>query len=139
MSKRHNVVRTGTELKEEMKKLGLRVRPRTVAAAKGDKPGRIAFDDLGNAQFEWANEQLSEDSAAGERLRERAMAHPGLAIADDEPPANAPMRANPKGLRLGYNPYESGVLAKKEYKPKRNLHELSRWIDMKRKLGGGEK
>lgn len=129
----------GTELKEEMKKLGLRVRPRTVAAEKGDKPGRIAFDDRGNAQFEWANEQLSEDSDTGERLRTRAMAHPGLAIADDEPPANTPIRSNPKGLRLGYNPYESGLLAKKERKPKRNLHELSRWIDMKRKLDNGEK
>lgn len=100
-----------------MKKLGLRVRPRTVAAEKVD----------GNAQFERDNDLLAEDS-------DTAPAHPGLAIVDDEPPANVPIRSNPKGLRLGYNPYESGLLAKKERKPKRNLQELSRWIDMKRKL-----
>jgi hypothetical protein len=130
----------GTKLKEEMKKLGLRVRPRTVAAEKrDDAPGRIAFDDRGNAQFAWGPDMLADDSDTGERLRDKALAHPGLAIADEEPPPNVPIRSNPKGLRLGYNPYESGLLAKKEYKRKRNLHELSRWIDMKRKLGGGEK
>lgn len=126
-------------MKEEMKKLGLRVRPRTVAAEKGNGSGRIAFDDRGNAQFEWGNDLLAEDSDMGERLRDKALAHPGLAIADDEPRPNAPIRENPKGLRLGYNPYESGLLAKKERKPKRNLQELSRWIDMKRKLGDSEK
>ena len=36
---------------------------------------------------------------------------------DDEAPKNAPIRQNPKGLRVGYNPYESGMLAKKETKP----------------------
>lgn len=132
-------MRTGTGLKEEMKKLGLRVRPRTVAAEKANGSGRIAFDDRGNAQFEWGNDLLAEDSDTGERLRDKALAHPGLAIADDEPRPNAPIKENPKGLRLGYNPYESGLLAKKERKPKRNLQELSRWIDMKRKLGDGEK
>lgn len=117
-----------------MKKLGLRVRPRTVAASKGDAPGRIGFDDRGNAQFEWDEDLLAEEGDRGERLRDKALAHAGLSIADDDPPANVPIRTNPKGLRLGYNPYESGLLAKKERKPKRDLHELSRWIDMKRKL-----
>lgn len=124
----------GTKLQEEMKKLGLRVRPRTGAAEKVDGPGKIAFDDRGNAQFEWGNDLLAQDSDTGERLRQKALAHPGLAIADEEPPPNVPIRSNPKGLRLGYNPYESGLLAQKERKPKRNLRELSRWIDMKRKL-----
>lgn len=134
MFDRHGAVRTGTELNEELKKLGLRVRPRTVQAAKGDTPGKVAFDDRGNAHFQWSEDSLAEDGAEGDRRRDRAMAHPGLAIADDEPPPNMPIRSNPKGLRLGYNPYESGLLANKERKPKRNLQELSRWIDMKRKL-----
>lgn len=129
----------GRQLKEEMKKLGLRVRARPVAAEKGGKPGRITFDELGNAQFQWANTELEEDSDKGARLRDHAMAHPGLAIADEEPPPNAPIRNNPKGLRLGYNPYESGLLEKKAHKPKRNLHELSRWIDMKRRLKDNDK
>lgn len=123
-----------------MKKLGLRVRPRTVAAEKkDDSSGRIAFDVHGNAQYVWGSDLLGDDSDTGERLRDKALSHPGLAIADEEPPPNVPIRSNPKGLRLGYNPYESGLLAKKEYKRKRNLHELSRWIDMKRKLGNREK
>jgi hypothetical protein len=127
-------------LKEELKKLGLRVRERTVAAAPGDKPGKIAFDDRGNALFEWSNDLLADDSDIGERRRDQALDHPGLAIADEEPAADGPIRVNPKGLRLGYNPYESGLLAKKEWKRKRDLHELSRWIDMKRKLNdSGEK
>lgn len=116
-------------MKEELKKLGLRVRPRIVA--KGDSQSATAFDDRADEKFEWANEQLSDDSATGE--------YPTLAIADEEPPADTAIRANPKGLQLGYNPYESGLLAKKEFKPKRDLRELSRWIDMKRKLDSGEK
>jgi hypothetical protein len=121
-------------LNEELKKLGLRVRPRTVQAAKGDTPGKIAFDDRGNARFEWGDDSLAEDGEDGDRMRDKAMAHPGLAIADEDPPANVAIHNNPKGLRQGYNPYESGLLANKERKPKRNLRELSRWIDLKRKL-----
>jgi hypothetical protein len=122
------------ELNEELKKLGLRVRRRTVQAAKGETPGRIAFDDRGNAHFQWDDDSLAQDGADGERMRDKAMAHPGLAIVDEDPLPNTPIRNNPKGLRLGYNPYESGLLVNKERKPRRNLHELSRWIDMKRKL-----
>jgi hypothetical protein len=32
------------------------------------------------------------------------------------------------------NPYESGMLAKKAAKKKTDLRELSKWVDMKRKL-----
>ena len=46
---------------------------------------------------------------------------------------NAPIRSNPKGLRVGYNPYESGVLAKKGPPRKRDLRELSKWMEAKRK------
>lgn len=123
-------------MEEELKKLGLRVRPRSVAAEKGEKPGRITFDARGNSQFEWHDGQLTEDGDTGERLRERALTYAGLAIVDEEPQPNLPIRSNPKGLRMGYNPYESGLLAKQDRKPKRNLQELSRWIDMKRKLNG---
>ena len=120
--------------------MGLHVRERTVAASSANKPGKISFDDRGNAMFEWSNDLLAEDSDAGERLRDQALDHPGLAIADEEPVAGGPIRVNPKGLRLGYNPYESGLLAKKEWKRKRDLRELSHWIDLKRRLtGGGEK
>ena len=121
-------------MKDELKKLGLRVRPRVVGSQPARKPGHIAFDDRGNAVYEWDNARLTEDGEHGERLRQRALDHPGLSLADEEIPVNAPIHSNPKGLRQGYNPYESGLLANKERKKKRDLHELSKWIQQRRKL-----
>ncbi len=124
-------------LEDELKKLGLRVRPRTTsrpAEAQPGKPGHIAFDDRGNAIYEWDADYLSEDSEAAERARRRALSHPGLSLVDDEPEANAPIRNNTKGARLGYNPYESGLLSRKEDKRTRDLRELSKWIELKKQL-----
>ncbi|HEY6642356.1 hypothetical protein [Povalibacter sp.] len=124
-------------MKDELKKLGLRIRPRKVGGETAPaQPGKIAFDDLGNAKYEWQGDQLNEDSETGERARRKALAHVGLSLVEDEPPTNAPIRQNPKGLRVGYNPYESGLLTKKERKPKRDLHALSRWIEARKKLNG---
>lgn len=124
-------------MNDELKKLGLRVRSRTVAGQRKMKPGQIAFDDRGNAVYEWSDDRLTEDSDDAERARRKALEHPGLSMMDEEPAANAPIRNNVKGLRVGYNPYESGLLAKKEWKKKRDLRELSRWLEMKRKVGEG--
>ena len=122
-------------LKDDLKKLGLRLRPCKVGRdAPAEAPGTITHDERGNAQFEWQGERLNEDTELGDKLRKRALTHHGLSIVEDEPPANAPIRQNPKGLRVGYNPYESGMLTKKERKPKRDLRELSKWIETKKKL-----
>jgi hypothetical protein len=121
-------------LKDELKKLGLRIRPRVVeprAQTEPNQPGQIGFDDRGNAVFEWDG-TLTEEGEAGDRARDKALANPGLAIVEDEGPANAPIRSNPKGLRTGYNPYESGVLARKGQKKKRDLRELSKWMEAKK-------
>jgi hypothetical protein len=121
-------------VKDELKKLGLRIRPRVVEsqARKPTQPGQIAFDERGNAVYEWKEDYLTEDGAAGERARNQALAHPGLAIVEEETPANAPIRSNPKGLRNGYNPYESGVLAKKGLRRKVDLRQLSKWMEAKK-------
>ncbi len=121
-------------MKDELKKLGLRIRPRVVEprVQKPGQPGQIAFDERGNAIYEWQDGRLTQDGEAGERARTKALAHPGLAIVDDDTPANAPIRSNPKGLRVGYNPYESGLLAKKGQGKKRDLRELSKWMEAKR-------
>lgn len=119
---------------DELRKLGLRVRRRPEPVARQNRPGHIAFDDRGNAIYEWNDERLGEEGEAGERARRRALAHPGLAVVEDDPNPNAPIRNNPKGLRLGYNPYESGLLAKTERRRKRDLRELSKWIEMKKKV-----
>lgn len=116
---------------EELKRLGLKVRPRPNGTAE-KRPGKIAFDDRGNALFQWDSDVLDEDSAAGQQLREKALACPGLALVEDEDPRNAPIRSNPHGTSVGYNPYESGLLTRRERAPKRDLRELSRWIELKR-------
>lgn len=123
-------------LQDDLKKLGLRLRPRTVAnkSAPAEKPGTIKFDVHGNAVLEWNDARLNEDSPTGERLRGKALSHEGLTIVDDDVPANAPIKPNPKGLRIGYNPYESGMLAKKERKKKVDLEQLSKVIELQRKM-----
>ena len=125
-------------LNEELKKLGLRVRPRTVAPADPDKPGHIAFDDRGNAIYEWNRPDLAQEGEEAERARRRALTYANLSLVEEEPPPNAPIRNNTKGLRLGYNPYESGLLPKKAASKKRDLRELSKWIEQKKKLGAGD-
>ena len=119
-------------MSDDLKKMGYRLRPRTV---EPQQPGRIAFDDRGNAIYAWNEDQLSLDGEEGERARRKALEHPGLAMVEDEPVANAPIQNNDKGLKLGYNPYESGLLSQKEVpKKKTDLRELSKWLEMKKRV-----
>ncbi|MET0659018.1 MAG: hypothetical protein ABW110_12765 [Steroidobacteraceae bacterium] len=124
-------------MNDKLAKLGYRLRK--VATGSSERPGDVGFDDRGNAVYQWKHSALEHDSAEAERLREQALEHPGLAIVDDEPRPEAMIQANPKGLRVGYNPYESGMLDKKGRKPKTDLRELSRWIEMKKKMEAGKK
>ncbi|HSN70136.1 MAG TPA: hypothetical protein VLT59_01450 [Steroidobacteraceae bacterium] len=57
----------------------------------------------------------------------------GLSTVDDDGPASA-IRGNERGLTRGYNPYNSGNLYKKSHKKKRDMRELSKWIELKKKL-----
>jgi hypothetical protein len=123
---------TGESVNDELKKLGLRIRPRTVGGRK-EQPGKIKFDERGNAIYAWSA-GLAADDEDGEQARRHALDHPGLSMMEEEPVPTAPIRNNPGGLRLGYNPYESGLLVKKEWKKKRDLRELSKWLEIKRKL-----
>lgn len=119
---------------DDLRKFGLRVRRRPEPEKNAAQPGKIAFDDRGNAIYEWNDQRLQQEGEDGERARRRALSHPGLSMVEDDPDPNAPIRSNPKGLRVGYNPYESGLLAQKERRPKRDLRELSKWIEMKKKV-----
>ena len=121
-------------MKDELKKLGLRIRPRVVeprVQKEPVRPGQIGFDDRGNAVYEWDG-SLADEGEAADRARNKALANPGLAIVEEEGPANAPIRSNPKGLRNGYNPYESGLLSRKGPQKKRDLRELSKWMEAKK-------
>jgi hypothetical protein len=125
-----------TKLEDELKKLGLRVRPRTVErrTEPRGKPGQISFDDRGNAIYEWSNDRLAEESEEAQEARQRALTYHGLSVVDDEQPQNAPIRNNTKGLRMGYNPYESGLLPNGGPKKKRDLRQLSKWLEMKKRV-----
>jgi hypothetical protein len=94
-----------------------------------DKPGAIGFDDLGNAQYQWQDKRMLDDSDAAESRRLRALSLANLVLVDDEPPPDitiAPL--NKHGMRLGYNPYESGRLEKTQRNKQIDLRALSDWI-----------
>lgn len=86
--------------------------------------GTVRFDDLGNAVWE--------------TKRERNLDHPGLSLVEDEPAVTKPTVPNVKGGRVGYNPYESGMIKKKQAdKPKKkDLRALSEWIQRQKALSG---
>jgi len=98
-----------------------------------DEPGRISRDDAGNVSWQWSNDEtLQADDTLGAAERIRALVDPGLDVVDEE--ELNPLKNNAKGLKKGYNPYDSGALGKDRWKKKKNLRELSKWIELKRKL-----
>ena len=106
-------------------------RKRTVS--EPTEPGRVAENDRGNMGWEWAqDDSLQSDDTAGAIERLRVLVDPKLGVVEDEP-LNT-LKHNAKGLKQGYNPYDSGALGKTERKKKKNLRELSKWIETKRKV-----
>lgn len=100
------------------------------------KPGHIGFDELGNAQYQWQDARIQTDS---DRLR--ALSADMLGLIDDDPPPGAKAAPlNKNGLRVGYNPYQSGRLekAKKERSKPRDLRALSKWIQAKKNAQASE-
>lgn len=97
--------------------------------------GRVGRDDRGNMTWEWADDgEFEGDDTLGTAERIRALVDPKLKIEDDAPGGNQPAQSNPKGLKKGYDPYDSGALGKAQWKKKRNLRELSKWIELRRKV-----
>jgi hypothetical protein len=88
--------------------------------------GRVDHDDRGNAVWEWAK-----------NIPGAALEHTGLAIVEDEQPLPlATVKLNKVAAKAGYNPYESGLIEKKKAaSKKRDLRELSRWIEQKKQRG----
>jgi hypothetical protein len=107
--------------------------PLPPAATEPREAGRLTEDDRGNITWRWANEEvLQADDTAGAIERLRVLVDPKLDVLDDDATRN-PVRDNPKGLKVGYNPYDSGSLGKTARIKKLDLRELSKWIDAKRK------
>lgn len=102
-------------------------------AAESQEPGHLGINDQGNVTWEWSgDENLQADDTLGAAERIRVLVDPTLDVVDDEIP-NA-IKQNPKGLKKGYNPYDSGALGKQSWKKKKNLKELSKWIELKKKM-----
>ena len=106
------------------------------APAKDGDPGRLGMDDRGNVTWEWNEEEpdLVADDTLGAAERVRALVDPRLQVKDDDDDPLSPIQSNPKGLKTGYNPYNSGALGKQSYKKKKNLKELSKWIELRKKM-----
>lgn len=101
----------------------------------GGAAGRLGTDDRGNVTWEWKDEgDLLADDTLGGAERIRALVDPSLDVKDDDDDPLNPMRSNPKGLKSGYNPYNSGALGKQSWKKKKNLKELSKWIELRKKM-----
>ena len=91
--------------------------------------GRIRFDDRGNAVWEPYGEVDAGDTMT------MLLHGSGLAISDDATHRGIRrVEPNPTGVKKGYDPYDSGLLASKERKKKKDLRALSKWIEQKKKL-----
>ena len=104
--------------------------------SKRGKPGDVGFDDLGNALYQWKDDSMLEEGDAADQRRQRALSVANLVLVDDEPPPDIKtIAANKKGLRVGYNPYDSGQLKKEKWKKPRDLRALSQWIEAQKRAG----
>lgn len=103
--------------------------------AKDDGPGKLGVDDRGNVTWEWKDDEgLLADDTLGAAERVRALVDPRLKVQDDEGGTpDSPIQSNPKGLKVGYDPYSSGVLGKQSWKKTKDLRELSKWIELRKK------
>jgi hypothetical protein len=64
--------------------------------------------------------------------------HPALAIAEDAPIDNGKIPVNRNGLEKGYNPYDSGRLAKAIAARRRNLRRLGEWLKLRKQTQNKE-
>ena len=108
---------------------------RPASATDKTEGGRLAVDDRGNVTWEWKDEgDLLADDTLGTAERLSALVDPNLQVADDDDDPMSPIKSNPKGLKKGYNPYNSGVLGTERRKKKKNLRELSKWVELRKKM-----
>jgi hypothetical protein len=110
-------------------------KPRGKPPVAQDEPGHLGVDDRGNTGWEWKDDHdLLADDSLGAAERMRVLVDPKLEVKDEEVDPMSPAQNNPKGLRSGYNPYNSGALGKQSWKKKRNLRQLSEWIELRKRM-----
>jgi hypothetical protein len=103
-----------------------KLRKADLARRGTDSTGRVTRDDKGNAVWQWSG-RVDTPTVQVKRL--------GHSVADDN--ATLPGRVNIKRVAAsaGIDPYDSGLVEKDPPVKKRDLRELSRWIEM-RKIRG---
>ena len=103
--------------------------------------GRVKFDDRGNAIWEWAMATGAFGRDVSPSARLRRIEHPGLSILDDgpAPKETETVRSNPLGTKKGYDPYDSGKLAKERQGGKKDLRKLSEWLKLKKQAEENKK
>jgi hypothetical protein len=104
-------------------------------------PGQLALDDRGNVNWQWSDDDdLNADDIVGRSARVRALAPADLKLEEDD---LAELAREPIPIRhsnrSGYDPYESGEPTKQSWKKKRDLRQLGKWIELKKRMKeGGE-
>jgi len=104
---------------------------------EGKKTGRVQFDDRGNAIWEWsvATGAFGREVST-ERLQK--LENPALSLAEDAPTPFDHVKSNPLGTVKGYNPYDSGKLAKTAAPArKKDLRKFSEWVRLKKQATNG--
>ena len=85
--------------------------------------GRIEFDELGNAIW------VPNKGANSDDVMRLLLDDPNLAFSTDYSQGTEKrIQQNKQGVKKGYDPYDSGLLVKKEWKKKKDLRKLSTWI-----------
>jgi len=104
-------------------------------AAKDGEPGRLELNDRGDVTWQWTDEELLADNTLGAAERMRALVDPKLNIVDESDVLNPTSYVQPSTTtKSGYNPYNSGALAKDGWKKKKDLRQLSKWIELRKKM-----
>ena len=111
------------------------VNSRIPSTGRANEAGRISRDDRGTISWQWSDDQnLQADNTLGAVERMRALDNSTLDVLDDDEDRNPVRHHTSKALKRGYNPYNSGALGKDSHKRQMNLRELSKWIELKRKV-----
>lgn len=85
--------------------------------------GKVEFDELGNAVW------VPYSGATGSDVIRKLLDDPNLAFSNEYSQGTIRrVQQNPQGLKKGYDPYDSGLLLKKQWRKKKDLRRLSQWI-----------
>lgn len=91
--------------------------------------GRIEYDELGNAVW------VPYGGLGSKETLQLLLNDQSLALTENGSKGTTKrIEQNAGGLKKGYDPYDSGMLVKKQWKKKKDLRALSKWIEQKKKF-----